>query len=153
MLYLIESKTDERMRCTKLWVSLSSTWDIGFRSFQRDSICFVPKCVAKIHFFDIRSKKFSIWNFLRCAAFLNPNGSRLAPQKDQNSKLSKNEFWRQTSSVSEAPLKFSGSLHTYSSRKPDSKCWSAVHFILWWPHQGGICPLCPPCCCKTARES
>ena len=143
----IECKTHERMGWTELWVRLSREWDAEFRSFQRDSIRFVPKCVAKIHFFVIRSKKFSILNFLRRVAFLTPNGSRLAPQKDQNSKLSKNEFLRQTSWVSEALLKFSGSLLASSSRKPYSKCWSAVHFILWWSQQGVICPLCPPYHC------
>ena len=140
----IECKTHERMGWTELWVRLSREWDAEFRSFQRDSIRFVPKCVAKIHFFVIRSKKFSILNFLRRAAFLTPNGLRLAPQKDQNSKLSKNEFLQHTSSVSEASLKISGSLLSPFSKTTYSKSWSAVRLILWWPDQGAIRPLCPP---------
>ena len=71
MIYVVDWIQNRRKDgWTELWVSCSRTGDIEMRSFQRDSIRTIPKCVAKIHFSEIRSKKFSIWNSLRWDGFL-----------------------------------------------------------------------------------
>ena len=123
------------VRWTKLWITPWRTPDKLLTWFQKDSLRFDVKFVAKNYFFEIRSKKIYIFIFLLRSAFYSLYLHVWSHRMIKIQNWAKNEFLRQTSMVTEATHQISALALSSFFLWAGTKFRSAILRCPWWSYR------------------